>query len=383
MPRLTDARVAAIAPPAAGQQEHKDDLVTGLRLRVGAGGRKAWIVRTRAGGKPINKTLGAYPVLGLADARDAARGLLIQIAKDGAPREKKTFGEAASHWIDNIAKARNVSWRNQERRLEIHILPHWRDRALGGITRGDVRDLIDGIDGKIAPSRALAIIKTVMRYACYRDWLEVSPADAIPPPGVDVPRDRFLPMAELARVYRAADLLGYPWAGFVRLLVLTGQRRTEVGTMRWADVDLEARTWVIPSENSKNDRAQLVPLPVQAAELLARQPRIGDFVWTSDGETHISGYSRAKMRIDTFLGDPPLAAWRFHDLRRTVATHTVRLGVSEEVVERLLNHAPRGVTQKVYALHRYEPEKRAALQLWADEVDRAVSALDAADRGDS
>jgi integrase len=282
--------------------------------------------------------------LGLADARDAARGLLIQIAKEGAPRDKKTFGEAARHWIDNIAKARNSSWRNQERQLEIHVLPQWRDRAIDSITRGDVRDLIDGIDGRIAPSRALAIIKTVMRYALYRDWLEASPADAIPPPGVEVPRDRYLNMADLARVYRAADLLGYPNAGFVKLLILTGQRRTEVASMRWADVDLVAKTWLIPSENSKNDRAQLVPLSTQAAALLAKQPAIGPFVWTTDGETYIRGFSKAKARLDTFLAEPPLAAWRFHDLRRTVATHCVRLGVSEAVVERLLNHTPKGVT---------------------------------------
>jgi integrase len=375
MPRLTDARVAAITPPASGQEEHRDELVTGLRLRVGAGGRKAWIVRTRAGGKPINKTLGAYPALGLADARGAARDLHSQIAKEGAPRDKKTFGGAASHWVDNIAKARNSSWRNQERRLQIHILPQWRDRPIASITRGDVRDLNDGIDGKIAPARALSIVKTVMRYALYRDWLEVSPAEAIPPPGVDVPRDRFLTMADLARVYRAADLLGYPNAGFVKLLILTGQRRTEVASMRWDDVDLGAGTWIIRSEASKNDRAQLVPLSSQAQAVLAQQPRLGAFAWTTDGETHISGFSKAKSRLDTFLADPPIAPWRFHDLRRTVATHCVRLGVSESVVERLLNHAPKGVTAKVYALHSYEPEKRAALQLWADEVDKALATL--------
>ena len=378
MPRLTDARVAAIQPPPKGQKEHRDDLVTGLRLRVGAGGRKAWIVRTRAAGKPINKTLGAYPVLGLADARDAARGLLSRIAKDGLPRPKKTFGEAATHWVDNIAKALNSSWRNQQRQLELHVLPHWRDRAIDSITRGDVRDLIDGIDGDVAPSRVLALIKTVMRNALYRDWLEVSPADAIPPPGAYVPRDHYLSMPDLARIYRAADLLGYPNGGFVKVLILTGQRRMEVASMRWDDVDLAAKTWIIPSENTKNERAQVVPLSTQANELLAKQPRIGPFVWTTDGVTHILGFSKAKARLDTFLAKPPLEAWRFHDLRRSVATHCVRLGVSEEVIERLLNHSPRGVTARVYALHSYEPEKRAALQLWADEVDLALAALERA-----
>ncbi|HUO23058.1 MAG TPA: tyrosine-type recombinase/integrase [Caulobacteraceae bacterium] len=372
MPRLTDARVAAIPPPASGQEEHKDDLVTGLRLRVGAGGRKAWIVRTRAGGKPINKTLGTYPALRLADARDEARALLTEIAKRGALRTTPTFGEAAQHWIDNIAKARNSSWKNQQRRLEIHVLPLWRDRALASITRGDVRDLIDGIDGKVAPAQALSIIKTVMRYAAYRDWIDASPADAIPPPGVDVPRDRFLSMAEVARLYRAAELLGYPFGGWVRLLILTGQRRTEVASMAWADVDLDAATWVIPATQTKNGRAQLVPLSSQAVALLRQQPRLGPYVWSSDGVTFISGYSRAKSRLDDFIKNPELSAWRFHDIRRTVATHCVRLGVLAEVIERLLNHSPKGVTARVYALHNYAAEKREALQLWANEVDRVL-----------
>lgn len=376
MPRLTDQRVAAIQPPPQGQAEHPDDLVTGLRLRVGAGGRKAWIVRTRAGGKPINRTLGAYPALKLADARDVARGLLTQIAKEGLPKPKKTFGEVAELWIDNVAKARNASWRNQERQLALHVLPHWRDRAIDSLTRGEVRDLIDAIDGEFAPIRVLALIKTVMRYALYRDYLDVSPADAIPPPGVYVPRDHYLSMSDLARVYRAAELLGYPNAGFVKLLILTGQRRTEVAAMRWDDVDLKAKTWVIPGEMSKNDRAQLVPLATQAVDLLAAQPRIGPFVWTTDGETHIRGFSKAKTRLDTFLATPPMEPWRFHDLRRSMATHCVRLGVSEEVVERLLNHTPKGVTARVYALHSYEPEKRKALKLWADELDGALAAFD-------
>ena len=118
MARLTDAKVAAIKLPLTGQDEHPDDLVTGLRLRVGAGGRKAWIVRTRAGGKPINKTLGTYPVLRLSDAREAARTLLRDIALNGAPRQAKTFGELADHWIEHVAKPNNRSW-DKKRALSV------------------------------------------------------------------------------------------------------------------------------------------------------------------------------------------------------------------------------------------------------------------------
>jgi hypothetical protein len=102
MARLTDTRVAAIKPPTAGQSEHPDDLVQGLRLRVGAGGRKAWIVRTRVGATQVNKTLGTYPLLSLAKARDVARGYLITLSTDGMVRSKRTFGDLATHWIEQV-----------------------------------------------------------------------------------------------------------------------------------------------------------------------------------------------------------------------------------------------------------------------------------------
>jgi integrase len=375
MPRLTDARVSAIKPPPSGQEEHADDLVQGLRLRVGAGGRKAWIVRARTGRKQINKTLGPYPTIALADARDMAREFLITLTKEGEVRQKRTFGELADHWIENVAKVKNKSWHNQQRRLELYVLPKWRDTDLSSIRRADVRDLIDGIDGIVAPGRALAIIRTLFRYAMGRDWVDASPAEAIPNPSRDIPRDRYLYMKEVGAVYRAADMLGYPFAGFLKLLFLTGQRRTEVASMRWADLDLDAGTWVLQSEGTKSARAHLVPLSPTAIELLEATPQFGPFVWSSDGRSHIKCYSQGKKKLDTLIAakGSELKPWRLHDLRRTAATHMVRLGVSELIVGRVLNHAPQGVTARTYALHSYEPEKRHALSLWANEIGRILA----------
>lgn len=370
MPRLTDARVSSIAPPKSGRIEYPDDLVRGLRLRVGAGGKKAWIVRTRVGEKQINKTLGSYPLISLGVARDMARDFLLTLIKDGGVRRERTFGELADHWIEHVAKPKNKSWHNQMRRLEIYVLPKWRNTDLASIRRSDVRDLIDGIEGKVAPGRALAIIRTLFRYAMGRDWVEASPAEAIPNPSSDTPRDRYLNMDEVKAVYKVADLLGYPFTGFIKMMILTAQRRTEVASMKWADIDLDAGTWVIASEDNKSARAHLVPLSPQAVELLKATPQFGPYVWSSDGETHVKGYSKAKQRIDAFLlsGGSELKPWRLHDLRRTVATHMVRLGVSELVAGRVLNHAPQGVTARTYALHSYEEEKRKAMALWADDI---------------
>lgn len=374
MSRLTDARVSAIAAPKSGRIEYPDDLVRGLRLRVGAGGRKAWIVRTRAGKEQINKTLGPYPLISLAAARDQARDFLIALAKEGEVRSKRTFGELAEHWINNVAKTKNKSWHNQERRLEIYVLPKWRNTDLASIRRADVRDLIDGIDGIVAPGRALTIIRTLFRYAMGRDWVEASPAEAIPNPSQDIPRDRFLSIDEVARVYRVADMMGYPFAGFLKLLILTAQRRTEVASMRWADLDLKAGTWVLQSEDTKSARTHLVPLSPQAVELLKGTPEFGPHVWSSDGETHIKCYSQGKAKLDKLLTASGCAMkpWRLHDLRRTTATHMVRLGVSELVVGRVLNHAPQGVTARTYALHSYEAEKRLAYDIWGSEIDNAT-----------
>ena len=125
--------------------------------------------------------------------------------------------------------------------------------------------------------------------------------------------------------------------------------------MRWAAIDLDAGTWVLSSEDTKSARTHLVPLSTQAIELLKATPQFGRHVWSSDGETHIKGYSRAKLKLDALLvaNGKELKPWRLHDLRRTAATHMVRLGVSELVVGRLLNHAPQGVTARTYALHSY------------------------------
>lgn len=372
---LTDTRVAAIKPPSAGQEEHKDSKVQGLRLRVGAGGRKAWIVRARAGSKIINKTLGAYPAMKLADARRAAEKVLEAISRDGnAAAIDRTFGDLVDDWIERIAKPKNDSWQLQKRRLEMHVLPAWRDRKVYEIRRADVRDLIDGIEGDVLPNRVLTIVRTVFRYALSRDWIEASPAEGIAKPKAESERDRVLDMAELATVWNGAGLAGYPFGHFVRMLALTAQRRSEVAAMRWDDIDLEAAVWTLSAADTKADRGQAVPLSAPALAILETAPRLGPYVFTTDGETHISGFAKGKAWLDKLAGE--VAPWTLHDLRRSAATHMVRLGVSMEVVGRVLNHAPKGVTAKVYALHSYMPEKRSALDRWGAELTRAVEGKD-------
>ncbi len=369
---LTDTKITAIKPPAKGQEEHPDHKVTGLRLRVGAGGAKTWILRRRVGAKTINRKLGTYPAMRLAAARQAAEGMIEALERDGSTAGiDRTFEEAAKAWI--TAKDRPALIRRQ---LELHVYPAWRDRKLGDIKRAEIRDLINGLEGEVLPNRVLATIKTVFGYAIKQDWIETSPADRIDKPKAEPKRSRVLSMDEIGRVWGAAGLLGYPVGPWARILLLTAQRRTEVAGMRWADLDLDNATWTIPADDTKANRANLVPLSPAAAAIISDMPRSGDYVFATTANTPMKGFARAKSQIDQWLEsrEAGLAGkWVFHDLRRTAATHMVRLGIPELVVSRVLNHAVQGVTGQVYALHSYAPEKRNALDTWAAEVDRAVN----------
>jgi len=371
---LTDPKVQSIKPPASGQEEHPDHKVTGLRLRVGASGKKTWTLRRRVGAKVLNRKLGTYPAMGLAKARVEAERLLAALERDGSTEAiDRTFGAAAETWIDKVAKPKNSSWQLQERRLEMHILPAWRDRKIASIKRADVRELLDGIEGDVLPNRVLTLVKTIFRYALSRDWIEASPVEGIAKPKVETERDRVLDMSEVKHIWDAAALMGYPFGHYLRMLTLTAQRRNEVAGMRWSDLDLEAGTWTLRSGDTKSNRAHVIPLSTPALAILKAVPELGAFVFTSDGETHVHGFAKGKARLDQFIAaaGKPLAPWTLHDLRRSAATHMVRLGVHMETVGRLLNHAPTGVTRKVYALHDFAPEKRSALDRWGAEVLRA------------
>lgn len=377
---LTESRVAALKAPASGQVEHRDHRITGLRLRIGAGGTKTWIFRGRAGARILNKKLGTFPGMGLAAARMEAERLVEAIAKGGsAEAVERTFGAVAEFWIENVAKTKNDSWQLQQRQLELHVLPVWGERKITDIRRAHVRDLVEGLEGDVLPNRILTLVKTIFRFALSRDWIDFSPADAIRKPKDEKERDRVLTMMEVSWIWKAAVLAGYPFGPFALLLILTAQRRTEVASMRWRDLDLEEGTWIIRSNDTKADRKHLVPLSSLALKTLKDLPQMGDYVFTSDGESHISGYASAKAKLDGFIAGlkGSVEPWRFHDLRRTAATHMVRLGVLETVVGRVLNHTQTGVTAKVYALHSYAPEKRQALDAWAEEVTKAVEGTSA------
>lgn len=179
-----------------------------------------------------------------------------------------------------------------------------------------------------------------------------------------VERDRVLTDMEIKAVWNAAEEMGYPFGTLVQMLLVTGQRREEVAQMRWEQITND--TWTLPRTQTKADRAHEVPLSSLAMTILAGIPRFtGPYVFTTTGGTKpVSGYSKAKVRLDAKSG---VHGWCIHDLRRTCGTGLARLGIPLVTISRVLNHAEGGVT-RIYARHSYLPEKREALEMWGEKV---------------
>ena len=194
------------------------------------------------------------------------------------------------------------------------------------------------------------------------------------------PRERVLSDAELALVWKASESLDYPFEGVVKMLILTGQRRSEISDGRWSEIDASAKLWRLPSERVKNKRGHEVPLSPQALALFEALPRIGGspLLFTTNGKTPVSGFSRTKHNLDAAIAElngAPIPPFVIHDIRRSVASGMAAIGVDLVVIERVLNHVSgsfAGIVS-VYQHHKFEPEMRRALERWGAHIERLVA----------
>jgi integrase len=375
--------VESLAPPSAGQCDYWDRTLPGFGLRLSFGGRKAWVVRYHANSRLRRLTLGPYPTIGLADARDRAKVALLQVASGADPattkraaRNADTFGDLAIEYIEGYAKLKKKSWRDDERTLKAELLPEWKHTPLKELKRRDIRELVQRIAGRPAPimaNRTLALVRKMLNYAIECEWLDANPAALIPKPGVERSRDRVLTSDELRAFRSAIEDEPTVIRAWLRLRLLTAQGGGEVIRMRWSDVDLVSKWWTIPAAVAKNKLAHRVPLNPPAVTILRelRAAAKSDAVWvcaTSVLDTPaIHDAKKAVARVRRRVGFD----FRGHDLRRTAASLMTSAGVPRLVVAKILNHVETDVTA-VYDRHSYDVEKRAALDVWARQLQRIL-----------
>jgi integrase len=392
---LTDAVVRKAKPNPRKRIEVHDG--RGLYLVVQPSGAKSWAYRYRVAGKSRKLTLGTFPTIDVAEARSLCSAATLKTKAGGDPaREHRSalaaddsFERVARLFIERYARPKNRSWDQTAGWLGLKAdegdglvptgkgaIAKWDGRKIGTIRQADVIHVLDKLvdqGSPISANRTLTALRKLFNWAGGRYGLSGNPCDRIEMPGAETPRDRVLTDDELASVWRAATEQGGHFGSVVKLLILTGQRRSEVAGMEWRELDLPAKLWKLPRGRVKNDSGHEVPLSVPALSIIESVPRVSgrQLLFTTTGNTPVSGFSKAKVEIDETSG---VEDWTIHDLRRTVASGMARLGVSLPVIEKILNHSSgsfRGVVG-VYQRHSFADEKRAALDLWGAHVARLV-----------
>jgi integrase len=375
--KLTTAAVERIRAPKEGQRDHFDQSHPGLALRVSYGGARTWVYFYRLHGPKLHRmTLGHFPAMSLAEARDAWRTAHKRVSSGENPAGHRpvaadTFAAIFEDWLKRD-QASNRSVGEVRRAIEVDVMPAWRDRLIGTIARRDVIERIDAVADRgavIAARRLHAYLHRLFRWCVGRGILEVNPMADLPRPGAETRRDRVLSDAELAAVWKGTEKLGWPFGPVVKLLILTGARRSEIGRLRWSEIEGDAIK--LAGERTKNREEHIIPLAQPAVEIIEALPHIdGGYVFSTTGKTPVSGWSKVKEALDKATG--PLPDWRLHDLRRSCATGLQRLGIGLQVIESVLGHVggSRSGVIGTYQRHAFGPEKRQALDAWAREVER-------------
>ena len=409
---LTDPGIGKMSKAKKGKRVERFDAgAPGLALRITEKGVKSWSVYYRLDGKHQRLTLGTWPAIGVAVARDQAR-VIKSRAKAGVDPKKAreaeiaaaeaevsdTFGAIAEQYIkieclERVLQNGKVlppklkrGW-EVERIIRRELMPHWQHRPIAELRKRDAIKLTEALVDAGTPAaahRLHEVIRRIGRWATRQDKIDLNPFTEMDRPAPKVVRGRVLNPDEIVAVWRAWDTMGYPFGTLGKLLLATAQRLNEVAQMRWIEIDRDNALWVIPAGRTKSDRESEVPLSSLALEVLDAVPRFTDdtFVFTNtSGRRAVTGFSRMKTRTDTLIleaareqaedaGENPesvelMPHWRTHDLRRTARTGLAELGIPQIVAERVLNHAERNAIIKTYDRHEYAAEKRDALERWA------------------
>ena len=407
MRNFTATSVKAISPSTVRQQ--LADLSTpGLFLIVQPSGIKSWAWRGRIAGTPRKLTLGRYPAHGLADARDWARDLTRK--RDGGidpirERERQAKSDAdAAHlanftvdvafnaYMEAEGSARKSA--SEKRRMyDSSFKPAIGSLSLHSVDRDAVEAVIAAKFSKhpLTSNRLVSLIKRFFRWCVTKGFhvtrLAVDPTANITKMADEVKRDRVLTEYEVVLFLTALLDEDATFAVPLKLLLLTGARRSEVIAARWDEFDTASGEWHLPAERSKNGLPHLVPMPATMTAIVKGiEKKDGSPFLFGSGKTSsnpVSGISkvvsRVRRRMDSLAADHgrTIRHWRLHDLRRTVATGMAGLRdpeclplISPHEIEAVLNHVSgsRAGVAGIYNRYAYYAEKKRALELWAEKI---------------
>lgn len=384
--RFTDRNVTRTNPTLPdGKNEiiYFDDDTRGLGFRIRSSGSRSWIYQYWHGGRARRITLGSWPALSAKLAREMVGPLARQVGEGKDPSQdkfqsrayKESFKEVADLYL--AAKAHDLRPRSLEE-VERHLKKHAKplhNIAIENLGRQDIGSLLTKItanSGPVAANRVRSSIVALFEWATREGKISVNEA-SFTNKRVEKSRERTLDAYELAAIWHALPL-GTDYGNIVKLLILTGQRREEIGGLLWSEINLTDNHIILPGFRTKNGRQHVIPLSTEARQVIDATPRTeGRDCVFGYGVTGFSGWGRSKERLDAQL--PKMTAWTLHDIRRSVATGMAGLGIQPHIIEAVLNHASghKAGVAGVYNRQTYSKEKREALEVWSKHIMRGLS----------
>lgn len=375
--KLTEAAISKLSgKTTTGDIILFDDDLPGFGLRIRAGGSRNWVFQYKLGPKHRRMTLGKYPALHPAKARETAAKLHaeVKLGNDpaGAKADKQakageTFGAILRTYLARRrGQVRASTYGENERHLDRNLQPLHRLR-LDKVDRRAVAAQLARLTSEAGPTQANRTRASLSKFLnwCAGEGLVETNAAAFTNRNKERPRERVLSNDELKTVWNALPTGDY--GDIIKLLILTGQRANEIALLRWSEIDLRG-VIALPAERTKNRRAHFVPMSAAVRAILEALPRRDgrDFVFGT-GQGGFSGWSRCKSRLDEAAKIPP---WIVHDIRRSVATGMAEIGILPHVIEAVLNHVSghKSGVAGLYNKSSYESEKTAALTRWAEHV---------------
>jgi integrase len=377
----------------------------GLLLRVTPHGTKSWayLYRRKTDGRRRMLTLGAFPDMGLKDARmamvDRRKAINDGLDPAGEVQELKKV-ETVNEMLDRFITDYTIPgprWKAEMARI---FAKDFRP-AIGRLKITDVKrthilavcNAIKDRGGKgVSANHALASIRKAFSWAVSEGYLDSSPARDIPRRVKPEARERALSESEIRAFWTGLD--SAPMTAGVklalRIALTTGQRIGEVVSATWAEIDIDKAEWVIPASKTKNGKAHMVPLAPLAVALFEQAMALSRIGHALENSSPIFPAKTRAPRRHPYL-DPHTVADAMrrslpvlglhddpatpHDLRRTVASQMAAMGIAENIVARVLNHSSevgKTITGKVYIRHSFAAEKRHALEAWGAELERIV-----------
>jgi integrase len=387
--KLTLRTAVALKLPR-GKTDHIefDDEIPGFGLRLREGGSRTWIYQYQLGSKQRRIVIGKAGALKPEKARELAGDLHATVRLGGDPAATKAAGKANAALSLKAIADRYLARQKLRLRprsyveVERHILKHAKqlhgmpiaaiDQRTWAARLGEVADS----KGLVTANRTRASLSALYGWAMKEGLVAANPI-ALTNKHAEEERERTLSDSELVAVWQACREDDY--GRIIRILLLTGQRLSEISGLRWPEVSLEKRLIELPGSRTKNKRAHQIPISDAVAAILMAQPRTEgrDLVFGYGENRPFSGWTAAKEKLDERIAEAtgkPLPHWTVHDLRRTAATRMADLGVLPHVVEAVLNHVSghKAGIAGIYNRAVYAPEKAQALAQWAAHVTALV-----------